>query len=261
MRASRGSVAGEIAVWVDYIAHPEAWNALLEAAADAPALAHQLQAVLLDSAGLFENFETRPAAIRLASALSPRLTEDEHRRLERVALGLPESEPDVARRGYLERARDQLLVALQRDRVQDAAAKARLAAIDDSGEPPPPPMGRRQWLGTRESDQEMPWEGLGVESEEVPEIVKRAMVSVEAADRESTDEAARWTAVVSAVPAAAEPAVPTKIVDRLRYDIAKLVLKLITSNRMVPGDPAGDYVARLLLALEGDSPLPRPPET
>jgi hypothetical protein len=259
-RSIEGSVDDVLAVWVSRVAHSEAWSRLLKAAADEPALARQLRAVVFESGGLFMNSETRVAAIRLISVLSPLVTPEEHQQLEQVALALPDSERDAERRRYMEQACDQVLFALDRDRIQVEAARVPLAAIDAPNESPQPAGPMRSFAMLDRSAEDLLWNLPGVDPATVPEAVKDAMAGAASALADAADEAAKWAAVSAAVAAESDPANHHPVVARLRYHIGLLLLQLTRSDRMLPDDPLGSWAAELLVALADHSPLPPPPK-
>jgi hypothetical protein len=259
-RTSEGEPPAEIAAWVTQIDHPEAWNSLLEVAVATPALAWHLRSVILNADGLFANLETRAAAIQLAATLSPRLSESDHHRLEKITLALPDSESDHARKPYLERARDQILVALSREHIQGDAARARLAEIDDSGHQPPPARGRHRWPVVWDQEEESLWEQLGVAPDDVTEQVEDALNLTKSAVDTDVSRDSLWAAVSTGVAAVSAAGTPGVLVDRLRHQIAAVLRKLVASHSISSDEPRGRYATRLLIALVAEQPLPSPTE-
>jgi hypothetical protein len=119
------------------LTHHQVWCRLLEAGSAHPGSLGQHLLPLLDGSDLLGHYTTRAYAARLTAALSPVLPPPEHARLEQAILRARDPlDVDGERTQDLV---DSLLGQLDRSRVQDAAAQARLAELDSQGGPPPAP--------------------------------------------------------------------------------------------------------------------------
>lgn len=260
-RATTGGNNDEILrIWAAHITHSDAWHKLLQAGADEPRLGVQLRSALLETGGLFVDLGTRPAAIHLAATLSPLISDDEHTQLEQVAINLPASEPEEDLRHFLERARDQILVVLDRGRVQTDAAKARLEEIVRTGDEPCPPE-RMVPLARWEpiSDEER-WRLWGIDPAAVSEAMRTTLASGESALAQDVSETDRWSALVTTVATERKLARESALRPRFRYLVGRLVTSVLVSERLTPDDIVGTWIADLLVALADDSPLPSVPE-
>ena len=89
------------------------------------------------------------------------------------------------------------------------------------------------------------------------------MTAISGADvalAEGSAEQDKWLALVAAVAAERESGSGPELRTHLRYRIGRLISSLLGSERMTPQDPAGVWVAGLLLALSDDSGLQAAPE-
>lgn len=246
-------------IWAACITHPDAWSNLLQAAADEPSLAVELRSSLLETSGLFFCAGTRSAAIKLAATLSPLLDASEHARLEQVVTGLPDEEPELRRRRFLDHARDEILTALDRTRIQTTTAAERLKQIYQVGQLP----------GSGQADPftvaaGMPgrdrWLLRGLDPAAVPASAMTALASIEAALADGAIEPDRWQALATAVTVERELDSEADAKTYLRYRIGRLITLLLDSERMTPQNPAGEWAGYLLLALSDGSALRLAPE-
>jgi len=114
------------------------WNLLLEAGAAHPATLGPMLLPLLDGSDLLGHYTTMAFAAKLTAALSASLPDPGHAQLEQIILRArnprdPEGSPG-------QELIDMLLGQFDRDRVQDPASLARLAALDAQGGPPAAPQ-------------------------------------------------------------------------------------------------------------------------
>lgn len=115
----------------------QVWCMLLEAGTANPDSLGRHLLPLLDGSDLLGHYTTNPYVAKLAAALSPVLTPPQHARLEQAILRAHDPlDPDGNRTQNLT---DSLLRQLDSNRVQNAAAQARLAELDSQGGPPPAP--------------------------------------------------------------------------------------------------------------------------
>jgi len=256
--ASGSSNAASLSVWAARIVHPGAWASLVGAAADEPALAMELRSSLLATGGLFSCPGTRSAAIKLAATLSPLLEAGEHTQLEQVAIALPAGEPDPRLRPHLERARDEILAALDNTRLQtdEAAHHLRLAAVrrpDSDGRPVSPPSAAAAPC----PDQ---WRLWGLDPATLPATAVTAITAAEAALVDGSADDDRWLALVGAAEAERQFGADPDLRTHLRYRIGRLISSLIGSQHMRHHTPAGKWAADLLLALAAESAFTPAPE-
>ncbi len=119
------------------LTHHQVWCSLLEAGAANPGSLGQRLLPLLDGSELFGHYATRAYAARLTAALSPVLPPLDHAHLEQAILRA--RDPLDVNGEHTQDLVDSLLGQLDRSRVQDAAARVRLAELDGQGGPPPAP--------------------------------------------------------------------------------------------------------------------------
>ena len=121
------------------------WNAALSAAADAPALLAPLVLPLLTSAVVLSSDDSYHPAGQALTAAFAGYHESARESVEQAIVAIPELGEDERQVAALERRRDALLGCLREDSLTTAAAKARLAALRETGGPPAnrPPFGDR----------------------------------------------------------------------------------------------------------------------
>lgn len=119
------------------ITHHQFWSLLLEAGAAHPASLGPMLLPLLDGSDLPGHYTTVAFAAKLTAALSASLPAPEHAQLEQIILRARNPLDPAGGRG--QELVDMLLGQLVSDRVQDPAARARLAELDAQGGPPAAP--------------------------------------------------------------------------------------------------------------------------
>lgn len=247
-------------VWTTRITHPDAWRKLLQAGAAEPRLGMQLRSVLFETSGLFADLSTRPAAIRLAAALSPLVSDDEHQKLEQIIIDLPASETAQNLQQFLTIARDQALAALDPSRIQTDAARARLDELAIAGNEPTSSGPSGSLIEPQPFGDDDQWQLWGADPATLSESVRTAIINAGTALADGVPEPDRWSALVIAAVAERELAADSILRDRFRYRIGRLIAALLDSDRLVPDDPAGAWIANLIVALADNSLLPLPPE-
>ncbi len=235
-----------VAAMVESISHPEFWRRVLDVASADVTWRRPVGAVLASGA-LLHDTETRAAAGRLMTALSPTLGPREHEELleepiQRAAALYP---PDAAE--WRERAVDQLVGCLDPDHVQSPELQARLARLlTDDGPPAIPepsgvevfcePTGLADVLGAEVHNT------LIESARAALEDLRRALDATQnemADDPVAVLEPALRAAVAEAGPAPAEPVqeLITRAAERLTQESAvrpgtalgRLVIELVTA--------------------------------
>lgn len=259
-RASDSNVQDTIRVWISAVKHPDAWNELLRAAAETPALASQLRSVLVDAWGLFVHPATRWSAIQLVAILGPELTDAEHRALEKTVIELPEAAVDQANRVRFELVRDQILVSLTRQRVKHPSALERLKTIEQEG-PPPPAAPNSFTLSWDETPDDIWYDLNGIGPDDVPESARLVMESADHVSGGTLGEAEQWEWLEKAVSAEAQLDEGSVMRERVRYLIARYLRRLAESGALSPAEHHGRLAVETLLVIARRVPLPAGRET
>jgi hypothetical protein len=210
---------------------------------------------------LFIDTTTRSAAINLSATLSPLLSKDEHTLLEQAAVNLPNSEQDFEVRQYLERARDQILVVLDKDRIQTSSAIARLNDIAQTKHPHGTSERTTELGESKPIFDEERWLLWGIDPAKVPELARTTLPKAESALADGAPEPDRWSALAKTVATERQFYSEPELRRRFRYLQGRLINSLLDSERLKPHDVIGSWVADLLIALADDSVLPPAPDT
>lgn len=121
------------------IRHPEAWQALLIAAAERPADLGHAFLPALGSGGLIAHSQTRAAAGKLIRAVGPSISTSEEHDLEQAILAGPSHFVHPSDKAT-ERLLDQLCGCLDIEKIQDPALAERARLQAEAGGPPPIPQ-------------------------------------------------------------------------------------------------------------------------
>jgi hypothetical protein len=242
----------------EHLTHHQVWSMLLEAGTAHPESLGRRFVPLLDGTDLLGHFKTSPYAAQLVAVLSPVLSPSEHAHLEQAILGAQvPHDPDGERTKDLTHG---LLGQLQRSRVQNPAAQARLAELDSQRGPPPLPKPTPAASSfTAARDTSLEWSKEGDVSTETAgplrEAIRRAgtdfngtmsnLANEQAAARERLRESlpALYAALISA-DTAVDQHDSAQADDLMTYCAERLAL----DAEVLPGTDLGELVFGILKA-------------
>ena len=240
------------------LTHHQVWCRLLEAGAANPGSLGQHLLPLLDGSDLFGHYTTRAYAARLTAALSRVLPPPEHARLEQAILRA--RDPLDVNGERTQDLVDSLLGQLDRSRVQDIAARVRLAELDDQGGPPPapePPAASSRFPFTRDISFE--WSAESSTSAETDGPLREAMKRAET-DLYATmsgaagDQGAARERLRESLPALYyalmpdDPAVDQSMFRQAFTLLARCAESLAPDEEVLPGTDLGEMVFGILRA-------------
>ena len=253
--AERASTFAEMFdVLFERVRNTRVWERILGAAAQFPETLGLRLFALLDGQALIGHPALSEASSQLVAALSPQLAPEQHARLERMILSVPEQFPeqgDAASR----RSVDALIARLDESRVVEDATRARLeertapeaSAVDN---PASPAAGA--WWGlplphTEGAAEDEPAVRLRDAIYATQDAINRTLVGTEAervnALRELTSH---FEELVDS--AADQPDRDEQLATHAREVAVGAAELLASDDAVVPGTPLGDKIARVLVS-------------